>query len=149
MEIADAPQKFCGAISRCDVARATEISGIRRRSRRSWSQSSEDEADVTGVKERFMTCRLSMSLAIVAVALAPAVGIGTTQAHGFGGRGGFHGGGFGGGGFHGGGFSGRGFGGGFDRGFRGGFGRGFYGGYCGCFPGYYGYGYFPYCYYCY
>src|SRR5258705_7431688 len=125
MEIADAPKKFCGAISGCDVARETEIRGIRGRSRRSWSQASENEADVTGVKERFMTRRLSMSLAIVAVALAPAVGIGTTQAHGFGGGGGFHGGGFGGGGFPGGGFGGRGFGGGFGRGVLGGVWPGF------------------------
>ena len=36
------------------------------------------------------------------------------------------------------------------RGFYGGgFGRGFYGGFGGFYPGYYRYGYFPYCYYCY
>jgi len=36
------------------------------------------------------------------------------------------------------------------RGFYGGgFGRGFYGGFGGIYPGYYRYGYFPYCYYCY
>jgi len=36
------------------------------------------------------------------------------------------------------------------RGFGGGgFGGGFHGGYGGFYPGYYGYGYSPYCYYCY
>jgi uncharacterized membrane protein len=71
-----------------------------------------------------MTRKLLMTVAIVAIALAPSIGIGTAQARGFGG-------GFGGGGFHGGGVGGRGFyGGGFGgRGFYGGYGRGFYGGY--------------------
>ena len=83
-----------------------------------------------------MTRKLLMTVAIVAIALIPSIGIGTAQAHGFGG-GGFHG-----GGFHGGGFGDRGFGGrGFDR--PGFFNGGFFGGY----PGYYGYGYAPYCYY--
>jgi hypothetical protein len=72
-----------------------------------------------------MTRKLLMTVAIVAIALAPSIGIGTAQARGFGG-------GFGGGGFHGGGFGGR--------GFYGGYGRGFYGGYGGFYPGYYGYG---------
>ena len=78
--------------------------------------------------------KLAMTLAIVAIGLAPRISD-TAQAHGFGG-GGFHGGGFGGRGF-GGGF-GRGFGGGFGRGFHGGFGRGFYGGY-GPYGGYGGF----------
>jgi hypothetical protein len=76
-------------------------------------------------KQRSMTGRLPMTLAVAAIALAPWIGGDTAQARGFGG-GAFHGGGFGEGGFHGGGFyggcfGGRGFG---DRGFRGGFGRG-------------------------
>jgi hypothetical protein len=57
-----------------------------------------------------MTRKLLMTLAIVAITLAPSIGIGTAQARGFGG-------GFGGGGFHGGGFGGRGFCGGYGRGF--------------------------------
>jgi len=57
-----------------------------------------------------MTRKLLMTVAIVAIALAPSIGIGTAQARGFGG-------GFGGGGFHGGGFGGRGFYGGYGRGF--------------------------------
>ena len=77
-----------------------------------------------------MTCKFLMIVAIVAIALTPSIGIGTAQAHGFGG-----------GGFHGGGFGGRGFDG---RGFAH---RGFFGGYGGFYPGYYGYGYAPYCYY--
>src|ERR1700686_745106 len=72
-----------------------------------------------------MTRRLPMTLAIVAIALAPCISIDTAQARGFGG-GGFHG-----GGFNGGGFGGRGFSGGFGRDFHGGFGRGFNGGYGG------------------
>ena len=80
-----------------------------------------------------MTRKLLLTAAIVALTLAPSIGTGTAQARGFGG-GGF------GGGFHGG------FGGGFHGG---GFGRGFYGGFGGFYPGYYRYGYFPYCYYCY
>jgi hypothetical protein len=75
-----------------------------------------------------MTRKLLMTVAIVALALTPSIGIGTAHAHAFGG--GFHGGGFHGGGFHGGGFR----------------GRGFFGGYGGFVP-YYGYGYVPYCYY--
>jgi hypothetical protein len=92
-------------------------------------------------KEGLMTRKLLLTAAIVALALTPSIGTGTAQARGFGGGfgGGFHGGGFG-GGFHGGGFG---------RGFYGGFGRGFYGGFGGFYPGYYRYGYFPYCYYCY
>jgi hypothetical protein len=86
-----------------------------------------------------MIRKLLMTAAIVAIALAPSLGIGTAQAHGFGG--GFHGGGFHGGGFHGG--YGRHFYGGYGRGFYGGYGRGFYGGYGGFYPGYYGYGYSP------
>ena len=35
------------------------------------------------------------------------------------------------------------------RGFGGGFGGGFHGGFGVFYPGYYRYGYFPYCYYCY
>ena len=70
-----------------------------------------------------MTRKLLMTVAIIAIGLTPSIGIGTAQAHGFGG-------GFGGGGFQGGGFGGRGFnGGGFDgRGFarRGFFNRGFF-----------------------
>ena len=49
-----------------------------------------------------MTRKFLMTVAIVAIALAPSIAIGPAQAHGFGG-------GFGGGGFHGGGFGGRGF----------------------------------------
>lgn len=90
-----------------------------------------------------MTRKLLMTVAIVAIALIPPIGIGTAEAHG----GGFGGGGFHGGGFHGGGFRGGDFRGGFhDRdSFRG---RGFrhdgilFGGiFGGYFPGYYGYGY--------
>jgi hypothetical protein len=84
-------------------------------------------------KEGLMTRKLLLTAAIVALALTPSIGTGTAQARGFGGGefgGGFHGGFRG--GFHG-----------------GGFGRGFYGGYGGFYPGYYGYGYSPYCYYCY
>jgi hypothetical protein len=92
------------------------------------------KSDVQGEKEGLMTRKLLMTVAIVAIALAPSIGTGTAQARGFGG-------GFGGGGFHGGGFGGR--------GFYGGYGRGFYGGYGGFYPGYYGYGNSPYCYYCY
>ena len=73
-----------------------------------------------------MTRKLLMTVAIVAIALTPSIGIGTAQAHGFGG------------GFHGRGFYGGGFG-----------GRGFYGGYGAFYPGYYGYGNSPYCYDCY
>ena len=72
-----------------------------------------------------MTRKFLMTVAIVAIALAPSIGIGTAQANGFGGGfhgGGIHGGGIHGGGFHGGGFYGGGFGG---RGFYGGYGRGF------------------------
>ncbi len=47
-----------------------------------------------------MTRKLLMTVAVVAIALAPSIGIGTAEARG---------GGFGGGGFHGGGFGGRGF----------------------------------------
>ena len=63
-----------------------------------------------------MTHKLLITAAIVAIAFAPSIGTGTTQARGFGG-------GFGG------------------RGFYGGYGRGLYGGYGGFYPGYYGYGY--------
>jgi len=92
-----------------------------------------------------MTRKLLMTVAVVAIALTPPIGIGTAEAHGGGfGGGGFHGGGFHGGGFHGGGFHGGGFHGGgfhgggfhgrdFDR-------RGFFGGYGGFAPDYYGYG---------
>jgi uncharacterized membrane protein len=80
--------------------------------------------DVQCEKEGLMTRKLLMTVAIVAIALAPSIGIGTAQARGFGG--GFGGGGFHGGGFHGGGFGGRGFYGGRfgGRGFYGGYGRG-------------------------
>jgi hypothetical protein len=62
--------------------------------------------------------RKFLMAAVVAIALTPAIGIGTAQAHGGGGGG--HGGGFGGRGFGGGGFHGGGFhGGGFSRGFFG------------------------------
>ena len=71
-----------------------------------------------------MTRKLLLTGAIVALALGPSIGTGTAQARGF-------------------------YGGGFGRGFYGGFGRGFYGGLGGFYPGYYRYGYFPYCYYCY
>jgi len=92
-------------------------------------------------KEGLMIRKLLLTAAIVALALAPSIGTGTARAHGF------YGGGFG-RGFHGG--FGRGFYGGYGRGFYGGYGRGFYGGYGrDIYPGYYGYGYFPYCYYCY
>jgi uncharacterized membrane protein len=115
------------------------------------------KSDAKLKKESSMTRRLAMTLAIVAIALAPWIGSDTAQARGFGGGGfgggGFHGGGFGGGGFHGGGFYGGGFGG---RGFGGGFGRDFYGGdrgyrggFGGFYPGYNACGYYPYCYYCY
>ena len=69
-----------------------------------------------------MTRKLLLTAAIVALALAPLIGTGTAQAHGF-------------------------YGGGFGRGFYGGFGRGFYGGFGGFYPGYYRYGHFPYGYY--
>jgi hypothetical protein len=75
-----------------------------------------------------MTCKPLMTAVIVAIALAPWIGIGTAEAHG----GGFHG-----GGIHGGEFRGRGFFGG--PGFRGDrfkYGN-FFGGY---YPGYHGYG---------
>jgi hypothetical protein len=80
-----------------------------------------------------MTRGLLITAAVVALALAPAIGSRTAEAHG----GGFGAGGFRGGGFHGGGFR--------DRGQlagrrfpRGGFGfGGFLGGY---YPRYYGYG---------
>ena len=70
-----------------------------------------------------MTRKLLLTAAIVALALAPSIGTGTAQAHGFYG--------------------------GFGHGFYGGYGRGFYGGYGrgGFYPGYYGCGYFQYCYY--
>jgi hypothetical protein len=98
------------------------------------------KSDEKSQKEGLMTRKLLLTAAIVALALAPSIGTGTAQARGF------YGGGFG-SGFHGG--FGRGFHGGFGRGFYGGFGRGFYGGFGGFYPGYYRYGYFPYCYYCY
>jgi hypothetical protein len=102
--------------------------------------SSATKSDVAIEKEGPMTRKLALATAFAVIALTSPVGIGTTEAHGFGG-GGFHG---GSGGFHGGGFHG-GFGG-FHRGF-GGFRGGFapyygYGGYY--FPGCYGYGYAPY-----
>ena len=78
-----------------------------------------------------MTRKLWMVAAVVAIALAPLIGVGTAEAHGGGfGGGGFHGGGFRGGGFHGGSFHDRGF---HDRReFRGfGLGYGFLGGYYG------------------
>jgi hypothetical protein len=75
-------------------------------------------------KEGLMTRKLLLTAAIVALTLVPSIGTGTVQAYGF-------------------------YGGGFGRGFHGGFGRGFYGGFGGFYPGYYRYGYFPYCYYCY
>jgi hypothetical protein len=103
------------------------------------------KSDAEREKEGHMTRKFLMTVAIVAIALAPSISIGTAQAHGF--VGGFHGGGFHGGGFHGG--YGRHFYGGYGRGFYGGYGRGFYGGYGGFYPGYYGYGYSPFCYYCY
>ena len=106
------------------------------------------KSDAEREKEGHMTRKFLMTVAIVAIALAPSIGIGTAQAHGFGG-GGFHGGGFGAHGFYGGGFGGRGFYGGCGRSFYGGHGRGFYGGYGGFYPGYFGYGNSPYCYYCY
>jgi hypothetical protein len=74
------------------------------------------KSDVQCEKEGLMTRKLLMAIAIVAIALAPSIGIGTAQARGFDG-------GFGGGDFHGGGFGGR--------GFYGGYGRGFYGRYGG------------------
>jgi hypothetical protein len=103
-------------------------------------RSSATKSDVAIEMEGPMTRKLALAAAIAVIALTSPVGIGTTEAHGFGG-GGFHGG-FG--GFHGGGFHG-GFGG-FHRGF-GGFHRGF-GGFRGGFAPYYGYGgyYFPGCY---
>jgi len=112
-------------------------------------RSSATKSDVAIEMEGPMTRKLALATAIAVIALTSPVGIGTTEAHGFGG-GGFHGG-FG--GFHGGGFH-RGFG-----GFHGSFGRdgrffgrGFYGyrfapyyGYGGYYyPGCYGYGYAPY-----
>jgi len=89
------------------------------------------KSDVQCEKEGLMTRKLLMTVAIVTIALAPSIGIGTAQARGFDG-------GFGGGGFRGGGFAGR--------GFYGGYGRSFYGGYGGFYPGYYGNGSSPYCY---
>ena len=59
-----------------------------------------------------MTRKFLMTVAIVAIALAPSIGIGPAQAHGLGG------------GFHGSGFGGHGFYGGYGRGFYGGYGRG-------------------------
>jgi hypothetical protein len=103
-------------------------------------ESSHDEIGCECEKEGPMTRKLLMTVTIIAIALTPSIGIGTAHAHGFGG-GGFHGGGFGGRGFHGGGFGGRGF----DR--RGFFNEVFFGGYGGFYPGYYGYGSAPYCYY--
>jgi hypothetical protein len=85
-----------------------------------------------------VTRKLLLTAAIVALALAPSIGTGAAEAHGF------YGGGFG-RGFHSG--FGRGVYGGFGRGFYGGFGRGFYGGFGGFYPGDYRYGYFPYGYY--
>jgi hypothetical protein len=82
------------------------------------------KSDEKSQKEGLMTRKLLLTAAIVALALAPSIGTGTAQARGF-------------------------YGGGFGRGFYGGFGRGFYGGFGGFYPGYYRYGYFPYCYYCY
>jgi hypothetical protein len=85
--------------------------------------------------------RLGLAAAALAGVLALVEPMPAQAAHG-GGRGhggGFHGGGFHGGGFHGG-FHGGGFGGG---GFHHGFGHRFYGGY---YPGYCGYGFYPYCY---
>src|SRR5205807_396282 len=68
------------------------------RSRLRWTKS-----DAECQKEDPMTRKLLITAAIVAIALAPSIGIGTAQACGFGGDfGGFHGGEFGGGGFHGG-----------------------------------------------
>jgi hypothetical protein len=83
-------------------------------------------------REGLMSRKLLLTAAIVALALAPSIGTGTAQARGF------YGGGYG-----------RVFYVGYGRGFYGGFGRGFYGGYGGFYPGFYRYGYFPYCYYCY
>jgi hypothetical protein len=85
-------------------------------------------SDMEREKEGRMTRKFLMTVAIVAIALAPSIGIGPAQAHGVGG-------GFGGGGFHGGGFGGRGFYGGYGRGFYGGYGRCFYGGYGGYLSG--------------
>ena len=79
-------------------------------------RSSATKSDVAIEMERPMTRKLAMATAIAVIALTCAVGIGTTEAHAFGGEG-FHG-----GGFHGG-FGG--FRGGFGR--DGPFGRGFYG----------------------
>jgi hypothetical protein len=50
------------------------------------------KSDAEREKEDHMIRKLLMTAAIVAIALAPSLGIGTAQAHGFGG--GFHGGGF-------------------------------------------------------
>ena len=75
--------------------------------------------------------RLSLAAAALTGVLALVQPIPAQAAHG---GGGFHGGGFHGGGFHGG-FHGG--------GFHHGFGRRFYGGY---YPGYCGYGFYPYCY---
>jgi|ERR1700722_2771607 len=84
-----------------------------------------------------MTRKLWMVAAVVAIALAPLIGVGTAEAHGGGfGGGGFHGGGFRGGGFHGGSFHDRGFH--ERRDFRG-FGLGYSGFLGGYYPGYYGY----------
>ena len=84
-----------------------------------------------------MTRKLLMTVAIVAIALAPSIGVGTARPVALAEV------------LHGGGFGGRGFYGGYGRSFYGGYGRGFYGGYGGFYPGYYGYGNSPYCYYCY
>jgi hypothetical protein len=67
-------------------------------------RSSATKSDVAIEKEGPMTRKLAMATAITVIALTCAVGIDTTEAHGFGG-GSFHGG----GGFHGGfgGFRGR------------------------------------------
>ena len=47
------------------------------------------KSDAELKKEGHMTRKLLMTVAIVAIALTPSIGIGTAQAHGFGG--GFHG----------------------------------------------------------
>ena len=47
------------------------------------------KSDAEREKEGHMTHKFLMTIAIVAIALAPSIGIGTAQAHGFGG--GFHG----------------------------------------------------------
>jgi hypothetical protein len=120
--------------------------------------SPQAKLDIVVEKEDLMTRKLAMATALAVIALTSAVGVGTTEAHGFSG-GGFH---SGGGGFHGGfGSSSGGFGAGRGSfgGVRGGFGRdgrfsgrGFYGlgfapnyGYGNYYsPGCYRYGYAPY-----